>query len=82
MGQDAIIKDKEQDGNTPDKSNLELLDWPIYADSSYPPTPNFKKEWGNGNENQTENDVSVAVIDMDLVNELADNNGFTDAEMQ
>ncbi|PVU87035.1 hypothetical protein BB561_006477 [Smittium simulii] len=50
--------------------------------SSCPPTPNFKKEWDKSDENYTENNASVAVIDMDLVNELADNNGFTDAEMQ
>ncbi|PVU92246.1 hypothetical protein BB561_003958 [Smittium simulii] len=35
----------------------------------------------NDNENYTENNVSTATIDMDLVNGLADNNGFTDAEM-
>ncbi|PVU92720.1 hypothetical protein BB561_003640 [Smittium simulii] len=39
-------------------------------------------EWGNDHENYTENNVSVAVINMDLVNELADNNGFNDAETQ
>ncbi|PVU95155.1 hypothetical protein BB561_001989 [Smittium simulii] len=62
-----------------DKIELELSDHPIYADSSCPSTPNFKKEWDKSDENYTENNVSVAVIDMDLVNELADNNGFTDA---
>ncbi|PVU87994.1 hypothetical protein BB561_006086 [Smittium simulii] len=107
MSQDAIIKDKEQDGNTvknkttpqainvkdstkpktlqslelntkkeeliskenkdrftefncikqPDKSNLELLEQPIYADSSCPSTPNFKKEWNKSDKNYTENNV-------------------------
>ncbi|PVU92621.1 hypothetical protein BB561_003720 [Smittium simulii] len=66
----------------PEKINLELSDQPIYADSSCPSTPNFKKEWDKSNENYTENNDSVAVIDMDLVNKLADNNGINDAEIQ
>ncbi|PVU85924.1 hypothetical protein BB561_006866, partial [Smittium simulii] len=48
---------------------------------SCPSTPNFKKEWDKSDENYSENNVSVAVIDMDLVNELADNNGINDEEM-
>ncbi|PVU91158.1 hypothetical protein BB561_004550 [Smittium simulii] len=39
------------------------------------------KRLDKSDENYTENNVSVAVIDMDLVNELADNNDFTDAEI-
>ncbi|PVU96551.1 hypothetical protein BB561_001110 [Smittium simulii] len=62
-----------------EESNLELSDQFIYADSSCPFTPNFKKEWNKSDENYTKNNVSVAVIDMDLVNELADNNGLNDA---
>ncbi|PVU91217.1 hypothetical protein BB561_004502 [Smittium simulii] len=65
----------------PEESNLELSDQPIYADSSCPSIPNFKKKWDKSDENYTENNVSVAVIGMDLVNELADNHGFIDAEM-
>ncbi|PVU97633.1 hypothetical protein BB561_000453 [Smittium simulii] len=65
-----------------EESNLELSDQPIYTDSSYPSTPNFKKDWDKFDENYTENNVSVAVIDMDCLNELADNHGINDAEMQ
>ncbi|PVU94771.1 hypothetical protein BB561_002272 [Smittium simulii] len=65
----------------PEKRNLKLLAQPIYANSSCPPKPNFKKKWDNSNENYTENNVLVAVIDMDLVNELPDNTGLNDAEM-
>ncbi|PVU89745.1 hypothetical protein BB561_005181 [Smittium simulii] len=66
----------------PKEINLELSDQPIYADSSCPSTPNFKKEWGNDHRNYTENNVSTSVIDTDFVNELADTISFTDAEMQ
>ncbi|PVU87724.1 hypothetical protein BB561_006201 [Smittium simulii] len=81
---------KEKDGqciisNTykkPVEIGLELSDQEFVIESSCPPITNFKKEWDKSDENYTENNVSVAVIDMDLVNELADNNGFIDAEMQ
>ncbi|PVU88202.1 hypothetical protein BB561_005975 [Smittium simulii] len=49
-----------------DEINLELSDQPIYANSSCPSTLNFKKEWDKSDENYTENNVSVAVIGMDL----------------
>ncbi|PVU97025.1 hypothetical protein BB561_000847 [Smittium simulii] len=65
----------------PEKINLELPDQSIYADSSCPSTLNFKKEWGNDHENYTENNVTVAVIDINFINELENNNGITDAEM-
>ncbi|PVU91000.1 hypothetical protein BB561_004603 [Smittium simulii] len=35
----------------PEEINLELSNQPIYADSSSPSIPNFKKKWGNGNDN-------------------------------
>ncbi|PVU92493.1 hypothetical protein BB561_003794 [Smittium simulii] len=43
----------------PEEINLEISDQPIYADSSCPPTPNFKKEWDKSDENHTENNVSA-----------------------
>ncbi|PVU97107.1 hypothetical protein BB561_000745 [Smittium simulii] len=36
---------KKDDTKQLDEIELELSDQPIYADSSCPPTPNFKKEW-------------------------------------
>ncbi|PVU95224.1 hypothetical protein BB561_001945 [Smittium simulii] len=56
-----------------EEMDLELLDQKFMLTAA---------AWHKSNENYTGNNVSVAVIDMDLVNELADNNGFNDAEMQ
>ncbi|PVU94325.1 hypothetical protein BB561_002623, partial [Smittium simulii] len=80
--QSLELNNKNKDIKQSKGSNLELLYQPIYADSSYLFTPNFIKVWDKSDENYTENNVSVAIIDMDLVNELADNNGINDAEMQ
>ncbi|PVU87570.1 hypothetical protein BB561_006280 [Smittium simulii] len=66
----------------PVEISLELSDQAIVSESSCPSTPNFKKEWDKSDDNYTENNFSVAVIDMDLFNKLADNNDFNDAEMQ
>ncbi|PVU98120.1 hypothetical protein BB561_000108 [Smittium simulii] len=41
----------------PEEIDLELLDQHIYADSSSPSTPNFKKEWDKSDENYTENNL-------------------------
>ncbi|PVU92716.1 hypothetical protein BB561_003648 [Smittium simulii] len=60
----------------PEKINSELSDQSIYVDNSCWLTPNFKKEWANDHENYSKNNFSVAVINMNLVNELADNHDF------
>ncbi|PVU85706.1 hypothetical protein BB561_006911 [Smittium simulii] len=79
--QSLEFNNKNKDIKQLEKINLELSDQPIYADSSCPSTPNFKKEWDKSDENNIENNFSVAVIDMNFVNEPADYNGFNDAEM-